>query len=81
MAVTSYVKTGFNTDRVTKAILAQLETFKFPEGYHYIPAGEIESRQESFGGLGTAILIAVFGVLATLVLEFRGFKSTLIVLS
>ena len=46
-----------------------------------MPAGEIESRQESFGGLGTAILVAVFGVLAILVLEFRTFKSTLIVAS
>jgi multidrug efflux pump subunit AcrB len=81
VTVTSYVTTGHNTDRVTKAILARLEAFKFPEGYRYVPAGEIESRQESFGGLGTAILIAIFGVLATLVLEFRGFKSTLIVLS
>jgi multidrug efflux pump subunit AcrB len=81
VTMTAHVQTGYNTDRVTKAILAQLEAFKFPEGYRYVPAGEIESRQESFGGLGTAILIAVFGVLATLVLEFRGFKSTLIVLS
>jgi predicted RND superfamily exporter protein len=79
--MTSYVKTGYNTDRVTKAILAKLEAFKFPKGYRYVPAGEIESRQKSFGGLSTAILIAIFGVLATLVLEFRGFKSTLIVLS
>jgi multidrug efflux pump subunit AcrB len=79
--VTAHVKIGYNTDRVTKAILAKLETFKFPEGDCYVPAGEIESRQGSFGGLGTAILIAAFGVLATLVLEFRGFKSTLIVLS
>lgn len=81
VTVTAHVKTGYNTDRVSKAILAQLEAFKIPEGYHYVPAGEIESRHESFGGLGTAILIAIFGVLATLVLEFRGFKSTLIVLS
>ncbi|MGH7496043.1 MAG: efflux RND transporter permease subunit [bacterium] len=81
VTMTAFVKTGYNTDRVTKEILAKLDAVKFPAGYRYIPAGEIESRQESFGGLGTAILIAIFGVLATLVLEFRGFKSTLIVLS
>ena len=46
-----------------------------------MPAGELESRQESFGGLGAAILVAAFGVLAILVLEFRTFKSTLIVAS
>jgi multidrug efflux pump subunit AcrB len=44
-------------------------------------AGELENRQESFGGLGSAILVAAFGVLAILVLEFRTFKSTLIVAS
>jgi len=81
VTVTAFVKTGYNTDKTTKAILGKLEAMKFPAGYRYIPAGEIESRQESFSGLGTAILIAIFGVLATLVLEFRGFKSTLIVLS
>ncbi len=81
VTLTAYVKTGYNTDRVTKAILAKLDAYPFPSGYRYVAAGEIESRQESFGGLGTAILIAVFGVMATLVLEFGGFTSTLIVLS
>ncbi len=79
--LTAHVQSGYNTDRVTKAILARLEEYKLPAGYRFLPAGEIESRQESFGGLGTAILIAIFGVLGTLVLEFRGFKSTLIVLT
>ena len=44
-------------------------------------AGEVESRQESFGGLGTIIILTVFGLFAILILEFRTFKSTLIVLS
>lgn len=79
--LTAHVKTGYNTDKVTKAILAKLEDYEFPQSYRFIPAGEIESRKESFGGLGAAILIAIFGVLGTLVLEFRGFKSTLIVLT
>jgi multidrug efflux pump subunit AcrB len=54
VTMTAYVQTGYYTDRVTKVILAKLEAFKFPEGYRYVPAGEIESRQESFGGLGYA---------------------------
>ena len=40
---------------------------------------ELESREEAFGGLGTAILVAVFGVLAVLILEFGSFRSMLIV--
>ena len=43
--------------------------------------GEVESRQESFGGFGTVIMVTVFLFIAVLVLEFKTFKSTLIVLS
>jgi multidrug efflux pump subunit AcrB len=81
VTVTARVQTGFNTDRVTKAILTSLDSLGLPAGYRIIPAGEIESRQESFGGLGTAIIVAVFLTLAILVLEFRTFRSTLIVAS
>lgn len=81
VTVTSYVQTNFNTDRVTKAVLARLGELKLPAGYRVIPAGELESRQESFGGLGTAILLATFGILAILILEFRTFKGMVIVAS
>lgn len=81
VTVTANVRTGFNTDRVTKAILAKLSVWELPSGYRIIPAGEIESREESFGGLGAAIIVAVFLTLAILVLEFGTFRSTLIVAS
>jgi multidrug efflux pump subunit AcrB len=81
VTLTAHVRTGYNTDRITKAILAKLEHTSLPEGTRWVAAGEIESRKESFGGLGAAILIAAFGVLAILVLEFKTFKSTLIVAS
>jgi len=50
-----------------------------PPGYRFVVAGEVEAQQESFGGLLPAILVAVFGILAVLVLEFGSFRSTLIV--
>ena len=81
VTVTSYVAPGFNTDRVTKEVLARTARLELPSGMRLLVAGELESRSESFGGLGTAILIAAFGVLAVLVLEFKTFKSTLIVAS
>ena len=81
VTITSYVKSGYNTDAVTKAILAQLDTISLPTGYVLRPAGEIESRQESFGGVGGAIIVAVFAILAILVLEFRDFRTTLVVAS
>ena len=81
ITVSSSVQAGYNTDRVTKEILVKLQQLKLPPGFKIIPAGEIESRKESFGGIGTAILVAIFGIFAVLILEFRTFRSTLIVLS
>jgi multidrug efflux pump subunit AcrB len=81
MTVSSAVMTGYNTDKVTKQILKKVKELRLPEGFKLIPAGEIESRRESFGGIGSAILVAIFGIFAILILEFRTFKSTLIVLS
>ena len=79
--LTSEVRTGYNTDRVTKAILAHTDTLTLPPGYRIQAAGEIESREESFSGLGAAALISVFGILAILVLEFGSFRGTVIVAS
>ena len=79
--VTAAVRTGYNTDRVTRQAMAALAAVPFPPGYRWTPGGEFESRQESFGGLGTAIVVATFGILAILVLEFRTFRGTLIVAS
>jgi multidrug efflux pump subunit AcrB len=81
VTVTSSVRSGFNTDRVTREVLAKLGEIEMPDGYTWTAAGEIESRQESFGGVGGAVIVAVFMILAILVLEFRTFRSTLIVAS
>ncbi|HEU4560867.1 MAG TPA: efflux RND transporter permease subunit [Longimicrobium sp.] len=81
VSVTAFVRSGFNTDAVTRQVMAELEKTPFPAGYAWTPAGEIESRQESFGGVGNAVIVAVFMVLAILVLEFGTFRSTLIVAS
>jgi multidrug efflux pump subunit AcrB len=81
VTISSSVKSGFNTDRVTKEVLARIEALKMPEGFRVIPAGEIEGRRKSFSGIGSAILIAIFGIFAVLILEFKTFRSTLIVLS
>ena len=81
VTVTSYVREGYNTDAVTKNILSALTSLDLPDGYRLVPAGEIESRQESFGGIGGAIIVAVFAIMAILVLEFRDFRTTLVVAS
>ena len=79
--VTSNVKNDYNIQEVTKEILKKIEKIDLPEGYSFVAAGELESSQESFEGIGTIILITIFGFIAILLLEFKTFKSTLIVLS
>jgi len=81
ITISSSVRSDYNTDKVTKEILAKVEELDLPYGFTVIPAGELESRKSSFEGIGTAILVAIFGIFAILILEFKTFKSTLIVLS
>jgi multidrug efflux pump subunit AcrB len=79
VTVSAYTQSGFNTARVTAAAVKRLSSIGLPPGYRFVVAGEVEAQQESFGGLLPAILVAVFGILAVLVLEFGSFRSTLIV--
>ena len=80
--VSCFTATGYNTERVTDEILKKIENeIQLPDGYRLKAAGERESREESFGGIGTIIILTVFGLLGILILEFRTIKSTLIVLS
>jgi multidrug efflux pump subunit AcrB len=77
--LTAYPKASYNTGEVTREVLSRLERMGLPPGYSLRAGGEAEARQESFSGIGTAVLFAVFGILAVLVLEFGSFRSTLIV--
>ncbi|SFF53610.1 Multidrug efflux pump subunit AcrB [Fontimonas thermophila] len=79
VVITAYTESGYNTERVTQQILDRIAARDWPSGYRFVAAGEVESRKHIFAGFGTAILIAAFGILAVLVLEFGSFKSTLIV--
>jgi len=79
--VTSYVRTGYNVDKLTKLTEAKLLKLSWLPGTRWAFGGEVESRKESFGDLSSAIMIAMFGILAILVLEFRSFRGTIIVAS
>jgi multidrug efflux pump subunit AcrB len=79
VTVTAWPATGYATDGLTREVIAGLDAIEWPPGYRYVAAGEVEARSESFSGLGVAMLVAVFGILAVLVLEFGSFRSMLIV--
>jgi len=81
VSVNAYVKKGFLNDNVTNDVIAKMEKMKLPDGYSYVMGGELESRHEGFGGFGSVVIITLFLFIAVLILEFKNFKSTLIVLS
>jgi multidrug efflux pump subunit AcrB len=81
VTITSDVISGYSVNAVTKKILNKLKNYDWPRGYNYYAAGELESRQESFGGMLQAIIIAMVGIFGVLVLQFKSYSQPLIVYS
>ncbi|MBN2365081.1 MAG: efflux RND transporter permease subunit, partial [Calditrichaeota bacterium] len=81
VTVTADVLSGFSVDGVTRFILNKLEKLDLPADYQISAGGELESRQESFGGMLQAVLLAIISIFAVLVLQFRSYSQPLIVFS
>jgi multidrug efflux pump subunit AcrB len=79
VTIKSYVREGFVTSRVTAEVRQRLGGLELPRGYRLALGGEAQAAASSLAGLGTAVLVAMFGILAVLVLEFGSFRSVLIV--
>ena len=79
VSVTAEVQEGANAQEVSQAALRMMAGLPLPPQYRWSAGGLVESQKESFSGLGPAVIIAIFGVLAILVLEFRSFRATFIV--
>jgi multidrug efflux pump subunit AcrB len=79
VTLTADVLGGYSVNNVTRQLIAKLEQYRWPVGCHYFVGGEKESREESFGGMGEAALIAIIAIFAVLVLQFKSFKQPLIV--
>lgn len=81
VTISAFTQSDANVGDRNAAIVKALESTALPKGVTYTVAGEVESRQESFGGISTIILVTIFGFIAVLILEFKTFKSIAIVLS
>jgi multidrug efflux pump subunit AcrB len=79
--VTAYAQSGFLTSNLTAEIMRQVQALNLPPGYEVEAGGQAEASARSFSGMGTAALVALFGIFAVLILEFRSFKVSLIVAS
>jgi len=74
--VTAYTQAGYLISGVTADVAQRLEALRLPPGYSVSFGGEAEAQARSFGGTGPGSLIAIFGVLAVLLLEFGTFAVT-----
>lgn len=81
VSVNAFVQKGILNDRVIDKVITKMDEMKLPAGYSYEMGGDVESRKQSFGGLQVILIITLFLFIAALVLQFKTFKSTLIILS
>jgi len=79
--ITADLEKGISLDNAIDPVIKQLENYDFLPGYTYHIGGELESREESFGGMKVAVVIALISIFAVLVLQFKSFTQPLIVFS
>ncbi len=81
-SVTAFTQENVLANNVLKNVVPRLNALRMPRGYYYKLSGEAESEGDAFGGgFMTIILLTVFLFVAVLLLQFKTFKGTLIVLS
>jgi multidrug efflux pump subunit AcrB len=82
VVVSAFTDKGVLAESITKAFTNRAAELQLPEGYSWQLAGEAETEKEAFGGgFMTVVIATVFLFIMVLLLEFKTFKSTLIVLS
>lgn len=75
------VSDDYTLDEVVADLAAGLDQLEWEDGYYYEFKGELEKREESFGGLGIASLLALILILGVLIIQFRSFSQPLIIFS
>ena len=79
--ITGDIEKGYSLDDIALSLQEEMERMNWPEGYHYKFTGELESREESFGGMSRASIIAVIAILALMILQFKSFRQAFIIFS
>ena len=64
---------------LTFGLIEKLDALDWPPGFSYEVGGEFEEQQETFGSLGIILGLAMIGIFAVLVLQFRSVLQPFIV--
>jgi multidrug efflux pump subunit AcrB len=82
VVVTAHNTKDVLAEKINAEFLKNTANLNLPEGYKIELAGEVEGEKQAFGGGFMNVVIAtIFLFIMVLILEFKTFKSTLIVLS
>ncbi len=80
VTITSYSKTGYLTSNVNAEVFRRLQAeLKLPPGYKLRAGGQADAQSRSFSGMTTAVLVALFGIIGVLLLEFGQLKTAAVV--
>lgn len=77
--VTAFVQPGFSVLELTDEVSRSLEAMEWPAGYRWFAGGTFEEQQEGFAGMVQALMVAILGIFAVLVLQFKSFLQPLII--
>jgi multidrug efflux pump subunit AcrB len=77
--VTSYVAEGYLASKVNAGAVAAVRKLPLPTGYTISIGGQAEIAERNRSGIGGIALLAVFGILSVLVLEFGRFREVSVV--
>ena len=75
------LENGANLDEVIGSIDEQLQDLDWQKGYQYSYLGDLANRNDSFGGMGLASLLAILLIFGVLIIQFRSFTQPLIILT
>ncbi|MCH2081427.1 MAG: efflux RND transporter permease subunit [Saprospiraceae bacterium] len=70
---------GYTLDPIIATIQEQLDQMEWKEGYSYVFKGDLESRNDSFGGMGIASILALLLIFGVLIIQFRSFTQPLVI--
>ena len=79
VTVTSYIGEGFLASKVNADVVAAVRKLPLPPGYSLSIGGQAEIAERNSTGIGGIAMLAVFGILSVLVLEFGRFREVSVV--
>lgn len=79
VTVTSFVKDGFLASNVNNDVLERVRKIPLPPGYSLSVGGQAKVSARNNTGVGGIAMLAVFGILSVLVLEFGRCREVTVV--